>query len=194
VERNILFETKWLQVLELKDPENGINGYVCTHAVWMNGKAISVLPYRVIVGQDEDGKLTSWREYLLRQEITPPWGAEPNLSSITGGMDVEGEYALDCAMRELHEEGGYIVGRDKEHLWVDLGTVHMGKASTTLIYLFAVDLTAEGSVDAPGDGTELEAKAHCEWRKDPENAVDVLVGRMVFGLGLAIDTKRKRLG
>jgi 8-oxo-dGTP pyrophosphatase MutT (NUDIX family) len=185
----VLHETKWLKLLNLKDPAQGVHGYVCTHAAWTDGKAVAVLPFRTIVG-GFGGELTSWREYLLRQEVTPCWGMDPALSSITGGMDKPGEPAVECASRELHEEGGYIVPAARVDLWYDLGVRRMGKASTTLMHMFAVDLTAEAKVEAPGDGTELEAKAYCEWRKDPESAVDVLVGSMVFALHMAIDVKR----
>lgn len=196
----ILHETKWLQLLNLTDPEQGVHGYVCTHAIWTNGQAVAVLPYRTIVGKEPvrkigrkiyGGELTSWREYLLRQEVTPCWGMAPALSSITGGMDKEGEAPLKCAMRELHEEGGYIV--EDEKFWVDLGARRISKASTTTMHLFAVELTAQEKVEAPGDGTELEAKAYCEWRKDPENAEDVLVGTMVFLLEHALKDPRRNI-
>ena len=202
----VLHETKWLQLLNLTDPKQGVHGYVCSHAIWTNGQAVAVLPYRTVVGRDihsngyysygkdhkmYDGDMTSWHEYLLRQEVTPCWGMDLALSSITGGMDKKGETPLKCAMRELHEEGGYIVNGD--HLWIDLGARRISKASTTLMHLFAVDLTSEARVEAPGDGTELEAKAHCEWRKDPENAVDVLVGTMVFLLERALLRPRSRM-
>ena len=167
-----LHETKWLQLLNLTDPEQGVHGYVCTHSVWTGGQAVAILPYRTWFGE--------YREYLLRQEVTPCWGMDPSLSSITGGMDKEGEPALECAIRELHEEGGYIV--ENKDLWTDLGSRRMGKASTTVMHMFAVDLKNETRVEAPGDGSELEASAYCEWRLDPENAVDVLVGSMVFAL------------
>ena len=183
LECEVLHETKWLKLINLKDPSQGVHGYVCTHAAWTDGKAVAVLPFRVIVGRiSETGELGTWHEYLLRQEVTPCWGMDPVLSSITGGMDKADEPAIECAARELHEEGGYIVPASRDDLWYDLGTRRMGKASTTLMHMFAVDLTAETRVEAPGDGTELEAKAFCEWRKDPENAVDVLVGSMVFAL------------
>jgi 8-oxo-dGTP pyrophosphatase MutT (NUDIX family) len=183
----VLHETKWLKLINLTDPEQGVHGYVCTHAPWSNGHAVAVLPYRVIVGKLPNGDLGTWREYLLRQEVTPCWGMAPSLSSITGGMDKSGEAPIACASRELHEEGGYIVPADRSDLWIDLGPRHMGKASTTVMHMFAVDLTAEAREEAPGDGTELEAKAYCEWRRDPESAVDVLVGSMAFALHMAID-------
>lgn len=171
MERNILYSTKWLELLELKDPENGVHGYICTHHKWSNGQGVAVLPYR---------NLGSAPEFLLRQEVTPCWSMSPMLSSITGGMDKKGESPIECAARELHEEGGYVL--EPGDRWVMLGAARMSKASTTIMHMFAVDLTGLERVEAPGDGSELEAKAYCEWRNDPESAVDVLVGRMVFGL------------
>jgi 8-oxo-dGTP pyrophosphatase MutT (NUDIX family) len=174
LQRNVLYATKWLELLELKSPEEGVHGYVCTHQKWSNGQGVAVLPYQL-------SQAGSNFEYLLRQEVTPCWGMEPMLSSITGGMDKEGEPPIECAARELHEEGGYIV-EPNDSRWKPLGSARMSKSSTTVMHLFAVDLTGLDEVEAPGDGSELEAKAFCEWRADPENAVDVLVGRMIFGL------------
>lgn len=171
MERIVLYSTKWLELLELREPENGVHGYVCTHAKWTNGQGVAVLPYRNLDSP----------EYLLRQEVTPCWGMDTALSSITGGMDKEGESPVVCASRELHEEGGYVVAPDSDR-WTSLGTARLSKASTTVMHLFAVDLMGLEEQVAPGDGSELEAKAWCEWRRDPEVAADALVGRMVFGL------------
>jgi 8-oxo-dGTP pyrophosphatase MutT (NUDIX family) len=182
----VLCDTPWLQLLELKDPENGVNSYICSHAKWTNGHGVAVLPYRAIqgIGWPGEGDVSKLdgREYLLRQEITPCWGMDPSLSSITGGMDKEGEGALQTAMRELHEEGGYKC--TSERRWKDLGVCRLGKASTTVMHLFAVDLTGYERTEAPGDGTALEAMAHCEWRDDPGSAIDALVGLMCFRMSL----------
>lgn len=182
----VLFDTKWLQLLNITDLEKGVNGYVCSHAKWTNGHGVAVLPYRAIqgIGWPGEGDVSKLdgREYLLRQEITPCWGMEPSLSSITGGCDKEGEIPLKTAMRELHEEGGYVC--DSERRWTDLGICRISKASTTMMHLFAVDLTGYEQVEAPGDGTALEAMAHCEWRDDPGSAIDALVGLMCFRMSL----------
>jgi 8-oxo-dGTP pyrophosphatase MutT (NUDIX family) len=171
MERKVLHETKWLTLLELKDPENGVDGYICTHSGWTNGQGIAVLPYRYHMAGGEI-------EYLLRQEVTPCWSMEPSLSSITGGMDKDGEPPWECAVRELKEEGGYLC--EYPGRWNDLGSVMSNKSSTTLVHLFAVDLTGLEFTGAEGDGTVLEAKAWCEWRTDPEAAVDPLVGSLVL--------------
>lgn len=178
MERKVLHETKWLTLLELKDPENGVHGYVCTHAAWTNGQGVAILPYR----HEMAGGVV---EFLLRQEITPCWGMDPNLSSITGGMDKEGEEPWECAVRELKEEGGYLC--DQVGRWTDLGTCRSSKASTTLVHLFAVDLTGCEFTGAEGDGSELEDKAWCEWRTDPESAVDPLVGTLILRAGGILD-------
>ena len=173
MEHKTLYKTKWLHLMEMKDPENGVEGYIYTHSEWAQGEGVAVLGYR-----DANGE----REYLLRQEITPCWSMDPSLSSVTGGMDKEGEAPIECAIRELEEEGGYFCEDIRK--WTSLGTCRLSKASTTVMHLFAVDLTDCERGEAEGDGTELEAKAYCEWRTDPENAVDALVGTMVFKLGL----------
>lgn len=187
MERRILFATKWLHLLELRDPDNGINGYVCSHAEWTKGQGIAVLPYRVVRPHEPvlGGEYT---QYLLRWEITPCWGIEPSLSSITGGMDKEGELPIECAARELEEEGGYRVSPSSLR-WRPLGTMRVSKSSTTLMHLFAVDLS-EGSVkpdpvekvEAVGDRTALEDKAHCEWLRRPGDAVDALTSAMAYRL------------
>jgi 8-oxo-dGTP pyrophosphatase MutT (NUDIX family) len=174
MKKEVLYSTKWLELWKLSEPENGVDGYVCSHAKWANGQAVAVLPFRRKLENSE-------KEFFLRQEITPCWGMEPNLSSITGGMDKVGEEPVACASRELHEEGGYVVPPESSR-WVNLGKARLSKASTMVVHLFAVDLAGLEMVEAPGDGSELEDKAYCEWRTDPENAVDALVGRMVFGL------------
>jgi len=179
MKREILYETKWLQLLRLTDPGNGIHGYDCTHLKWSNGTGIAVLPYRraqphaPIIGGE-------YSEYLLRWEVTPCWGPDPLCSSITGGMDKDGESHLLCAMRELHEEGGYDC--QDESRWKNLGTCRPSKASTTTMHLFAVDLTDCKRTEAFGDGSELEDRAHCEWHRDLGVAVDSLVGLMFFRL------------
>lgn len=171
MERKVLYKTKWIHLLELKDPDNGVDSYICTHSAWANGQGVAVLPYR----HEKAGGET---EYLLRQEVTPCWGPGVHLSSITGGMDQDGEKPWWCAVRELKEEGGYLcneIGR-----WTHLGTCRSSKAATTLMHLFAVDLTGCEYTGAEGDGTALEAQAWCEWRTDPEAAVDPMVGVLIL--------------
>lgn len=175
MEINTLHETDWLCLMEMKDPDNGVNGYVYAHAKWCSGQGVAILPYR----RTEDGGI----EFLLRQEVTPCWGMEPVLSSITGGMDKEGEDPAKAAGRELKEESGYDCGDINR--WRYLGQCYSNKASDSIVYLFAVDLTGlEKTDDGSGDGTELEAKAWCEWREDPQEALDPLVGTMCLRLAV----------
>lgn len=181
IERKVLYATKWLELIEMKDPENGVNGYVYTHAVWSGGQGVAVLPFRRIAAWGGTVASPPDVEFLLRQEITPCWKMTPALSSITGGMDHEGEDPIECAARELEEEGGYTVKPGDR--WIRLGSARMSKSSTTVMHLFAVDLTDIERGTAEGDGTELEAKAYCEWRQDLHSAEDVLVAAMAFKLG-----------
>jgi 8-oxo-dGTP pyrophosphatase MutT (NUDIX family) len=133
---------EWLELREMETPSGP---YTYSREVRCNGKIISILPYRR-VGRD------AW-EIGVRQEITPCWGSERSLSSVTGGVD-EGEEPNQAAKRELFEETGYDVDISKIE---NLGTIRGTKSSDTMYYLFAVDLTdAEEPSEPKGDGTERD--------------------------------------
>lgn len=173
MKKKVLYSTKWLQLLELSDPDAGINGYICSHAEWANGKAIAVLPFRKTKEGDD--------EVLVRYEVVPCWGAGHSPCSITGGMDVEGESSLSCAKRELEEESGYSC--DDDSRWFPLGQSYLNKASTTVVDLFAVDLTDIEPGEAVGDGTQLEAEGYCEWVSEVDGLTqDPLVETMIYRL------------
>jgi len=172
LECEVLHETKWLSLLRLRNPALGVHGYVCTHANWTNGQAVAVLPWRI-----NEGRV----ECLLRREITPCWGMEPELSAITGGMDVPDESPIECVVRELHEESGYRVHQHNRR-WTYFGARSLSKSSTTVVHMFIVDLTDMEPGVASGDGSELENQAACEWHQNPADAVDVLVPALAFSL------------
>ena len=169
----VLYSTKWIDLMEMRDVDNGVQGYVYTHSKWTNGKAIAILPYRELRENEY--------EYLLRHEVTPCWGLDPVVSSITGGMDKFGESPIECAVRELEEEAGYRV-ESYYTRWHALGKIRMGKSSTTVMTLFGVDLTGLEQGEAPGDGTELEALASCEWHKNLDEAGDAVTLALGFRL------------
>lgn len=170
--RKVLYDTKWLQLLELSDPEIGVEGYICSHAEWANGRAVAVLPYRSTPHSDQ---------LLVRHELVPCWSSELSPCSITGGMDVEGESPLACAMRELEEETGYTCADESK--WDYLGKSYLNKASTTTLDLYAVDLTGLEPGEIQGDGTSLEEKATCEWVDDiTDFSRDPLLEAMVYRL------------
>jgi hypothetical protein len=153
MEVKTLCDNEWLSLKEMKDPDNGVNGYVYSHETRCKGHIISILPYRQAVGGVE---------FLLRSEVTPCWGMEECVSSITGGLE---ENVEDTVLMELKEEGGYSVS--KKDL-INLGTCFGTKSSDTVYHLFSVDLTDREMGDASGDGSELEAKAHCFWANRDE--------------------------
>ena len=43
----------WLSLMEIKDPDKGINGYVYSHETRCQGQIVLVLPYRT-VGKDTE--------------------------------------------------------------------------------------------------------------------------------------------
>ena len=158
----ILYKTEWLSLRKLVDKPNGVNGYIYSHEDRCNGKIISILPFRYKNNQIE---------FLLRKEITPPWGMESKISSITGG--VENNKIIPTVIEEMKEEAGYEISQDD---LIYLGTFRGTKSSDTLYYLYSVDLTNKNkTLDASGDGSELEKLAECYWDTTIENAVDPFV-------------------
>lgn len=156
-----LHHNDWLSLIKMTDPDNGVGGYVYSHETRCNGQIVAILPYR----ENEDG----WREYLVRSEITPCWGMAPSISSITGGVE-DDQTPADNALQELAEEGGYTIRPDQ---LISLGTCRATKSTDSTYHLFTADVTGMVRGDASGDGSELEAKAHCYWTTDPcKDAVD----------------------
>lgn len=146
-----LYKTKWLSLkkmtLESVDVE-----YIYVHSEASNGQAVAVLPFRT----KEEG--SSEIEFLVRNEIVPPWTLDRSLCSLTG-MHEGGSY-LETAKRELKEESGYEIEIDE---LIELGLVHNSKASDTEIHLFAVDLTGKEEGEVEGDGSILEALGTYDW-------------------------------
>ena len=122
--------------------------YIYVQEPWLiNGQAVSVLPYKVINDQ---------KFYLLRYEQ-----AETLFTgTVKGGCDKEGESPLDCAIRELYEEAGYIARPED---MISLGTARPSKLNTTILHVFAVDVTNLPYMAPEGDGSLNEATAYCKW-------------------------------
>ena len=170
MERTILHDNPWLQLIELKDPERGIDGYVISHEKRCNGQIVAILPSRI---HEAPGYA---HEYLIRHEVCPPWGPDPIACAITGGMDHEGEAPRDVAARELFEEAGY---RVKPSMFTPLGFSRGTKSTDTIFHLFHVELTGLKPEKAPGDGSRLEAEAWCAWQeRDIGLIMDPLVSAM----------------
>lgn len=160
-----LFENKWVSLKEMSLPEEGVNGYSYLHEIRCHGKIISILPFRNLV----KGKF----EFYIRKEVTPCWGMQESLSSVTGG--VEKDDIVSTTIHELEEETGYLCKADEI---IKLGTCRGTKSVDTMYYLSAFDVTNSKQVEAKGDGSELEAKASMIWmnEEDLHKVVDPLVG------------------
>jgi len=159
-----LWSNKWLAIKEMVDPERGVNGYTFSHEARCKGKILVILPFR----KNGDNTVS----FYLRREITPCWGMEPRISSITGG--VENDDPLTTAMHELQEEAGYAC--QKENL-IDLGTTYGVKSADTVYFIYGVDVTNLPQGKAMGDGSQLEAQASMVWTNENEvpRAVDPMV-------------------
>lgn len=162
-----LHENKWLSLKEMKDPENGVHGYVYSHETRCNGEIVAILPYKRRLGQ---------LHWLLRKEITPCWEMAPVISSITGGVDIA-RAVRETAQHELLEEAGYAIGLDR---LVALGTCYGTKSSDTTYHLYTADLSNVKRGKAVGDGSELEAMAHCFWSGSIDDARDPFVYIMYY--------------
>lgn len=139
----ILFQNKWVTVIDR-------DGYTLVHGA---GNAVAVLPFRG--GQST----TADQEFLARIEPCPPHGPKPHLCALTGGIEGR-EEPVDAAVRETFEESGFRVTREQ---MIRLGIVWPSKLSTTIMHLFAVDVSAAPWEPPPGDGTTYEAQSSTVW-------------------------------
>lgn len=145
-----LFNNKWLSLWKVVAPDKGVNGYVYSHETRCQGKIVAILPYRV---------RNDHREYLIKSEVTPCWGMDFTLSSITGGY--EGYNIKQDAIRELYEEAGYFIQESK---LIELGTSYASKSSDTVYSLYTTDLTNKRRKNkAKGDGSRLESESKTFW-------------------------------
>lgn len=147
-----LHDNPWLSLQVVRDPERGVNGYVFSHETRCQGRIVAVLPYR---------ETPAGRVYMVRQETTPCWSMEQQLSAVTGGY--EGGDIEDDAVREVAEETGYLITRAE---LLDLGESYGSKSSDTVYRLFAVDLTGKTPGAAASDGSRLEAEGSTAWLLD----------------------------
>jgi 8-oxo-dGTP pyrophosphatase MutT (NUDIX family) len=159
----VLFQSEWLAIKSTAD------GYEYMSQM-KSDQGVAILAFRrnplTLVG---------------RYEEIPPHGDDLALCSLTGMVDA-GEQPVQTAVRELFEEAGIQVGYDE---MMDLGSVRPSKASDYIIHIFAVDVGR-----GPGDGTQAEADAYCQWvnytaaieSKDP--TLVTAAARLVDRLGI----------
>ncbi len=146
-----LKENDWLSLRSVASPQDGINGYVYSHETRCQGNIIAV------IGVDWCEK-TYQKKYLVRSEVTPCWGLDPQFSALTGGW--EGGAFVDDAVRELEEEAGYRVTAEE---MIDLGTCFGTKSTDTTFRLFGVDLRGKPQYEALGDGSKQDSEGTAHW-------------------------------
>jgi 8-oxo-dGTP pyrophosphatase MutT (NUDIX family) len=143
-EDKTLFRNQHLAVIDRDD-------YTFVHEVRAYGVIVSLLPFR----RKTNGSL----EYLARLEICPAHGPDPELCSITGGLEPN-KSVEETACLELFEEAGYHTTVNE---LINLGQVRPSKSADTVVHLFAVDVTGKTPAPPPGDGSRFEANASVEW-------------------------------
>lgn len=148
-----LWSNNWLAIKEIVEPDKGVKGYSFLHEKRCGGKIVVLMPYRI------DKNNEAW--YLLRKEVTPCWGMDQVVSSITGG--VEKDDVIETAIHELKEEAGYECTAQE---LIPLGTTFGTKSTDTVYSIFAIDVSRKQQGEATGDGSKLEAMAECAWGKD----------------------------
>ena len=77
MEIKCLCKNPWLSLYKMTDKKAHVDGYVYSHETRCNGQIVVVVPFRK----------TPQLEFLVRMETTPCWGMEPELSSVTGGVE-----------------------------------------------------------------------------------------------------------
>lgn len=125
-EPKILYKNEWVSMMTTLAPDG--TDYIYSHETRCEGNIVAVLLY-------ERKGVDGWY-YGLRDEVTPSWGTESQLSALTGG--VEGETPIKAAIKEVREEAGYIC---KEEDFKPLGTVRGSKSTDTIYTLYALDVS-----------------------------------------------------
>lgn len=191
VGQKIVFDSKWHQVIELtlQDKAGNTSPYFMYRHPWSNSTGVAILCYRDVEFKREDfapgdapqdyGYDGTHREFLGRYEFLPAHGEEMKLGSITGGYDKPSESYLECAVRELEEEGGLAVIDNSKV--ISLGTTRNSKSSDNIMHLFAVDLNNCKEALAVGDGTTGEEGSYVKWvtHDDAVWSDDVLLPAMI---------------
>jgi 8-oxo-dGTP pyrophosphatase MutT (NUDIX family) len=134
----ILFHSKWLEL-------RSTNNYIFIHDPWCNSVGVGILPWRRKV----DGNL----EFLVVKEHRP-CHVQEGFYAITGGYDDRALTILQCVLKELKEEGGYVVPNNRVR---SLGAINATRSSDVVMHLFTTEITTDTELVQPtGDGTALE--------------------------------------
>lgn len=134
--KEVLFETKRFDVVK-NESKTGIE---------MKKVTVGVLPYVI-----SDGLLSSVGVLHEYNSFRKDKYCD---TIITGTLDPEDQDLLHAAIRELEEEGGFIV-TDVDQ-WVFLGSFKLSKGSTETNHVFAVNVTGLEQGKAKGDGSKQE--------------------------------------
>ena len=136
MDKETLFESKRFDVVK-RDNKVGIE---------IKKVTIGVLPYVI-----SDNMLSSIG--VLHEYASFRKGKYTN-TLITGTLEADDQDLLQCAIRELEEEGGFV--QTDVDSWVFLGSFKLSKASTEEINVFAVNVTGIEQKEAQGDGSKKE--------------------------------------
>lgn len=157
----VLCKTDYVALLEMDVPKLN-SKYYFLHEIRTHGRLIAILPYK-----NENGKIY----YGLRKELCPPWSKEKfTICSLTGGIE-EPNGPRKTAVLELKEEAGYDA---KPNEFIFLGKSFSNKASDTIVWLYAIDVTGKEQGQADGDGTETEKVSSLIWEEDVNKSLDPL--------------------
>lgn len=147
-ELTLQYDGKWVKVKTVKYPGQSEIEF-----------STERVPYRVVVLPFRPHGLQLYKEYLLRDEIIPPWSKHPHTTAITGCGE-EDMTPEDVALMELEQEAGY---KARLSNLISLGFVYPTKPTDVRAYMFAVDVSKCEQVEVKGDGTLMETLGKCEW-------------------------------
>jgi len=163
MEREVLYDNKWIQLCKIDD-------YVFSSEKRCLGHIVVVFPFIPAVYKTNDKgeeETVVPFQYLARWEATPCHENDAiKFASITGGVehdDVEG-----TALLELKEEAGIIASK---YELIKLGIVYPSKSQDTIVHLFGVDITGKEIGEATGDGSNHEKNAYCKMSDDIEQLI-----------------------
>lgn len=133
-------------------------GYEMFHEPAWNDFGVGILAYRHRPDGQNHADGTTY-EYLMVMEHRPCHGKGHRLYSVKGGME-QNMTPLQCAIKELKEETGYIVD---EGSVTNLGEVFLTTMSMGKMALFAVDVTHAELGERVTDGSCVESTAFSIW-------------------------------
>ena len=114
--------------------------------------SIAVLPFKT----DSSGMLD---QLGLLNEFNPFREDDYTLTLITGTVEGRDADLIDTVIRELKEEGGFVVSREDISRFHYLGSLYLSKDDDKLLPVFAVKVNDIEQGEAIGDGSEKEEKS-----------------------------------